>query len=282
MRTLLLCLALIPSVGHAQPAEPPPTPAPPAPPPAEAPPPPPAPPPSPADACRARRHELEDQAAHATDLQQRARILQSLPDCSHPDAAAPPPAPVVETTTNIPPAVEAATGVAIELQMETALVQTNTTPALSLPQPGIFIGYRLPGATLGVGLDFERAAQSTELSGASMDASTTSFLILPGVRLPLAHSTDGRTELLGRVDAGYGQQSSSNNQSSGDAPAIQHIRLQAAPALRFWVSRSFAVGAAVGVRYDWLNQDTSVNGMQSGNGASTLALFSSFYLVGVF
>lgn len=287
MRTLLLLVVLAPALAHAQDV-PPPT-APPAPPP-EAPAPPPrppaptpvaAPPTTPRDACRTRRHELEEQAAHTTDLDERTRILQSLPDCAHPPAVLPPlPA---ESTAPAAPRFDVAEGFAIELQLETGTVQLDNNSGLSLPQPGIFLGYRLPaGATLGLGIDFTRIGASTDTGTASGGTDTTTFLIEPGVRLPITHGSDGRTELLVRADLGYGQLSSSMSGSTTDSPSTQHIRVQAAPAVRFWVSRSFGVGAAAGLRYDRLSLDTSAGGMTSSTAQSTLGLFSSFHVVGVF
>jgi hypothetical protein len=67
-----------------------------------------------------------------------------------------------------------------------------------------------------------------------------------------------------------------------DIPSTTHLRVQAAPAVRFWVTHSFGVGAAVGLRYDWLNVDTSGGGVSASMSTSTLALFSSFHVVGVF
>ncbi|MBV8756939.1 MAG: hypothetical protein JO257_06685 [Deltaproteobacteria bacterium] len=98
--SLTLLAVLVPVVAQAQPGEPSapePTPAP-APPPAPEPAPPPAqtpaepapPPMSPHDACLARRHEIENAANHATDMDTRTKLLTSLPDCSRSDVVLPP------------------------------------------------------------------------------------------------------------------------------------------------------------------------------------------------
>jgi len=274
MRTLVLVLASIPAVAFAQASEPSPPSPPPTAPPAEAPAPPP--PVSPAEACRARRHELEEQAAHTADLQERARLLQSLPDCAH-VADAPPPAEAGTVTPAPGSTVDAATGFAIELQLETSLVQVDTNSALSLPQAGVFLGYRMAGATLGLGLDFGRTSSSSSGGGTSTDSSSTTFLVMPGLRLPITHSADGRTELLARIDAGYGTLSSSAS-GSMDIPSVGHFRAQAAPAVRYWVARSFGVGASVGLRYDRFSQDTGGASATQ----SLFGLFSSFHVIGVF
>ena len=73
--------------------------------------------------------------------------------------AVPPPAPGPEIATK--------SGFMIELHLETGIVtvdeQVNTggAPAattLTLPAPGIFLGYRGPGVTIGVALDYSNVA----------------------------------------------------------------------------------------------------------------------------
>jgi hypothetical protein len=219
---------------------------------------------------------MEDQAAHTSDL------LQSLPDCAHPEAAPLPPPPAAETGATASRAVEADSGFAVEMQLETSLVQLDNNSALSSPQAGIFFGHRWPALTFGIGFDFERVASSNDTAGASSDTSSTTFLIMPGVRLLLAHSGDRRTELLGRIDAGWGQVSNASSNSTTDMPSPQRIRVDVAPAVQLWVTRSFGVGAAVGIRYDRLSLDTSAGGMSSGVSQSTMGLFSSFHVTGVF
>ncbi len=105
----------------------------------------------------------------------------------------------------------------------------------------------------------------------------TTLIVSPGVRLAVARSGDGRAELLGQLDVGYGATWYDN--TSGSAQSTEgHLRLQLGPALRYWIHPSFAVGGTAGLRYDRLSDNT--DGMD--HALETTTLFTSLQMTGVF
>ena len=192
------------------------------------------------------------------------------------------------------PEIATKSGFMIELHLETGIVtvdeQVNTggAPAattLTLPAPGIFLGYRGPGVTIGVALDYSNVDATQSQSGqADNEATTSSYLIMPGIRVPVVRSTDGRSELLLQLDAGYGKISQHTTNPNPDPPDTGHTRLQIGPALRCWINSTFAVGATVGIRYDRLSQDNdTTQGLPPGSSTiATTGLFTSLQFTGVF
>ena len=176
-----------------------------------------------------------------------------------------------------------ATGLAVELRIDTTDFVIDDDLALPGTDAGLFIGYQMPRIAVGVGLDLGRIAQTTSFDGTDETAATTSFLISPGARATLVRSADGRTELLGSVDLGLGRTSrSTNDPDSEDPEPVTRLRLQAGPGVRYWVSPSFAVGATGGLRYDRLSVEVDDGVDTSSASLATTSLFTSFQLTGVF
>ena len=125
-----------------------------------------------------------------------------------------------------------ATGIAVEVRIDTTQVLVDNDIALPGMAGGIFVGHRSRALTIGVGFDMTRLSESG--GSGSSGQSLTSFLIIPGVRFVLARTADTRTELLGQVDAGYGQSIRGSDTTMGapDRPNIHRFRFQAGPSLR--------------------------------------------------
>ncbi|HVV83421.1 MAG TPA: hypothetical protein VHE35_10135 [Kofleriaceae bacterium] len=179
-----------------------------------------------------------------------------------------------------------AAGVAIELRLESSDGLRDSDFPATLPAVGgaIFLGYAMPRLTIGLGLDLERTNSSWSDGVTDSSYTTTDFIVMPGARISLARAADGRTELLGSADVGYGQMSVSSSPSEGDDPEpVDHWRVQAGPALRYWVSPSFALGATTGIRHDSLGQNTPLgNGTSSSDSRSVTSIYTSLNLTGVF
>jgi hypothetical protein len=241
---------------------------------AESPPPAPAPEPSPYEKCLAQRRSIAGDAEQATDLKERARLLQSMPECS-PSMTSEPPAPQEPAATT----TSSQGGFALEVRLDTSQTPVDSDLVLPGTQGGIFIGTRSRSLMIGIGLDLTRLT-STQTAGTNIDVtrSQTSVLVSPGIRAVLARSGDERTELFGQLDIGYGRLWSSESGSTVDAPSTNHLRAQVAPGIRYWVSPNFAVGGSAGFRYDRYSRDI----MDATSSAGMTSVFSSLQLTGVF
>jgi hypothetical protein len=265
MRALFAYLLLAPSLVYAQePVEPG------APPPPE---------PSPREQCLAHRKELAAQAQATADLNERTRLLRNLPDCG--DATPPPTSSVVGSGLVAEAPDTIATGFAIEARLDTvySVISDAFVPSM---QPGIFVGYRGSAFSAGLGLEIARVAQSASSGSVEMSSSTTAFLVVPGVRVRLARTAEGDTELLAAFDAGIGTTVTSDDDPDDDpaSPVRLHFQLGLSP--RHWFTRSFAIGAAIGLRYDIGLISTELNGVTVDQSASALSLFSSLQIISVF
>ena len=175
-----------------------------------------------------------------------------------------------------------ASGFAFELRMDAVDLAVDDDFMLPGTDAGLFLGYHTGSVTVGVGLDLGRFSQSQSFDGNESSMAVTTFLVAPGVRLPLARAADGRTELLLSGDLGLGQTSMSDDDDGDEPDPVFRLRVQAAPALRYWVTPSFAVGATTGVRYDRQSISNEEAGVESSAAIATTSLFTSLQLTGVF
>ena len=205
-------------------------------------------------------------------------MLQSMPECT-PDMSAPPPAPVVAPTATAPEPQDTGSGFAFEVHLETGQLLIDSDSFLPTTQAGLFVGHRSPSLSIGVGLDFGRVSESSSDTIMTTSNSTNMILVMPGLRFVMARSRDQRTELLGRLDIGYGRNWFSSD-STSDIPSTGHLRGQAAPGIRHWITPSFGVGGTAGLRYERFDREDSMG--TSSRALSVTALFSSLELVGVF
>ncbi len=190
-----------------------------------------------------------------------------------------------------PPEADArpATGVALELGLQTTLTNTGSTTStgttLSLPsvQPTLFVGYRLRRVSFGVTLDLARFDQnmSTTTAGTttSMDTNQTAFQVMPGVRVSLLDSADHRTELLATLDLGYVFQF----QTPSSMTSIDEYVAQVGVGVRRWIAPSFAVGANAGISYDVVDTSSTPQGTLTNNSESesVTAVYVAFQIIAV-
>ncbi|MFN0250378.1 MAG: hypothetical protein ACKV2T_26095 [Kofleriaceae bacterium] len=238
--------------------------------------------PSAREQCLARRKELAAQAQANPDLNERARLLRELPVCS---GATPPPPPTTSSSaTGVvapPPPDTIATGFVVEARIDTAYAVIDGTFAPG-SVPGIFLGGRTPVVSVGVGLELVRVASSTSSNGLDAHASQTGFLLLPGVRVRMVRTAEGDTELLGVIDAGIGTSWISDSDPDDDPASPVRLRFQLGLSPRHWFTRSFALGASIGLRYEIGLVSTEINGMTVDSSISATSMFSSLQAIAVF
>jgi outer membrane receptor protein involved in Fe transport len=280
--SILVAFLFAPAIAVSQPADPepvePPKDAPKDPPPAE--PPKHTPPPlSDRELCLKRRGELSREAQKIPNLTERARLLRALPDC---DASSP------TTFPHLPAPTESRPNFAFEARLETSLFAVDDDVAISSTQPGIFFGHHARRFTLGVGFNFSRIARSMSMTGMfDTDAASSVIQIVPGARIVLARTEDTRTEAMAQLDVGYGLVITSSPSGSTDpGPSIRLLRFQLGPAIRHWITPTFAIGATAGLRYDRtsVNETTTVADMEvkTSTSVSLTNLFSSIQMMAVF
>jgi hypothetical protein len=174
-----------------------------------------------------------------------------------------------------------ATGFIIEARIDTAyaVIDNTFTPGAA---PGIFLGGRGANVSAGVGLELVRIASSMSAGGIDSHASQTGFLLLPGVRVRLTRTAEGDTELLGVIDAGIGTSWISDSDPDDDPASPVRLRFQLGLSPRHWFTRSFALGATIGFRYEIGLVSTEVNGTTVDSSLSATSMFSSLHAVAVF
>lgn len=193
-------------------------------------------------------------------------------------AAQPPP-----TQLATPAPIEAVTtGFALEVRVETGLMEISNNYTVPAMAAGFFLGYRSRPFTVGVGFDFSRRSQTQSPATADSETSATSILAMPGIRFVLARTGDARTELLGQVDVGYGVTIRSGA-NGADFPNQNRARAQVGPSLRHWVTPSFAIGGTAGIRYEVSKVTIDFgSGRTSESSTSISGLFASLQMTGVF
>jgi hypothetical protein len=169
-------------------------------------------------------------------------------------------------------------GVAVEVQIATGDSWTQNGMMAQQTRPGAFFGWRTKWVTVGLGMELDRAMQSQSFMGGG-DTKTviTYWLASPGIRVVVASADDHRTELVGQLDFGIGQVITSFDVSQPNQK-VDLYRFQIGPGLRHWLTRSFALGASAGLRYENASQDQS----GSMSELSSTGFFSAVQVLGVF
>jgi hypothetical protein len=155
-------------------------------------------------------------------------------------------------------------------------------------QGGFFAGYKIGRIIAGLGFDIERVASGT--SGGmqpSTSRADTAIAFVPGVRVALVRSSDGRVELFAEADFGFGHafHDDSTVMNPPDTSNF-HFSYQLGPGLRYWLHPQFAIGGLVGVRGDFEFDSQTINtGMGSittSTSSGITAIFANLQLLGVF
>jgi hypothetical protein len=98
----------------------------------------------------------------------------------------------------------------------------------------------------------------------------------------MARTAEGDTELLGVIDAGIGTSWISDSDPDDDPASPVRVRFQLGLSPRHWFTRSFALGASIGLRYEIGLVSTEVNGMTVDSSVSATSMFSSLQALAVF
>lgn len=170
-------------------------------------------------------------------------------------------------------------GLLLEIRIDTS---RSMSPVADAPGPrgALFLGYHLRRWSVGLGFELARTSRSTDDTTTVDDQTDTTHLISPGVRVALGRSADGRAEVFAQLDLGFGETLIEyNDQQSADA-LYERFRLQIGPGLRYWISESFALGAAALLRHDRVRHERNFSTTVEETSSTDLA--TSLTVTGVF
>ncbi|HUQ02003.1 MAG TPA: hypothetical protein VM261_05870 [Kofleriaceae bacterium] len=180
------------------------------------------------------------------------------------------------------------TGLLLEVRFEGARSNRLYNPwsgTTEAPEPrgALFAGYQLRRWSFGVGLELARTTVSTDDDSTSDDAVQSTFGILPGARVSIGRSRDGRAELLGVFDLGLGESRFVQN-NGGEDLVYERFRLQLGPGVRYWLASAFALGATAVIRHDrWRNVvEDAFSGNEIVSESANTDLVTSLNVTGVF
>lgn len=158
---------------------------------------------------------------------------------------------------------------------------------IRMPEPrgAIFAGYQHRRWSFVVGLELARQTwEPDETSGSSPIAHTTYFLV-PGLRVALGRSGDGRAEVIAIFDLGLGESSrATDNGIDDDELTIDRLKLQVGPGVRYWFGSSFALGASALIRHSRARHvlEDPFSGNDTVSDSTTTGLVTSFSATGLF
>jgi hypothetical protein len=186
--------------------------------------------------------------------------------------ALPPPA-VLATT---PAATDHASGLALGVSLELAEQLVGDSAAIPSAATRLLVGYQAGPVLFGATFDLQRVSVSASEGGESASQTQSTIAIGPVVRVTLAQSETGATELLAAADLSYRTFSMSTSGSeSSNTPEGYTLTTHIGPSIRHWLSPNFAVAATTAVRMDDFAPP-------SGSSSFLIALATSIDLLGVF
>lgn len=151
--------------------------------------------------------------------------------------------------------IERNTRFALEIHLGT---RTNVPVDEGLPTTnsvsgGFFIGAHASRATLGIGLVMSRFAVRWKAGEEEAKDTVTTLHFVPGLRVVLARSTDGKVELFGQFDIGFGSfVFTSDDIADENDDSHFHLTYAVAPGVRYWFHPQFSLGASSGFLGDVL------------------------------
>lgn len=167
-------------------------------------------------------------------------------------------------------------------------------PSQTAMQGGIFGGYKLGRFLFGLGFDLSNfqteVAYNDGTNSAKAVVSNTGFLFSPGAQVAVLRSGDGRVELIGAAQLGFGSIVSRSYQDPELPPELQAVNNQrtfyfqyrVAPGLRVWALPQLAFNLLTGLSGDHLFTYTdNPSGNQNNQRAST-AFYVNLGAMGVF
>lgn len=172
-------------------------------------------------------------------------------------------------------------------QADTIEIFDNFGTPIRMPEPqgAIFAGYQHRRWSFVLGLELARSSwQPDDTTGAVGIAHSTYFLV-PGVRVALGRSGDGRGELIGIFDLGFGESTrADDNGFDADDLTIDRLKLQVGPGVRYWFGSSFAIGASALIRHSRAQyvQEDPFSGNETVSDSTATGLVTSFSVTGLF
>jgi hypothetical protein len=146
----------------------------------------------------------------------------------------------------------------------------------------LLIGASFGKLALGVGLEAYELPLAT---GAEIDASAvpTAVLIMPGVRLRMAESDDGKIECLAAFDLGLGTTLGGEDPAGVDLSTFL-INWRVGPALRYWLNSQFALAVRVGIGAEHvrLTATQDAGGGKAERNYSDVGTFGALQVIGRF
>jgi hypothetical protein len=190
----------------------------------------------------------------------------------------------------VAPAAIAERGWLLEVRYQQAdtleIINAIGTP-IQVPEPqgAIFAGYQRRRWSFVLGLELARQSWRPDAATAAVAYAWTTFFLVPGARVTLGRSADGRGELVGILDVGVGESRHTDDDgASDDDETLDRVKLQFGPGVRYWFASSFAVGASALIRHSrakYVFRDP-FSGNESGSDSTATGLVTSFSVTGVF
>ena len=173
-------------------------------------------------------------------------------------------------------------------------IDGTTTAQASSVGGSLALGAKLGRALLTLGFELDYFDASTTLTSpagmSTVSASTTSYLITPGLQLALLRVAASRIELLASAQVGIGQANTSRKHDPAVPQSVLsetpsqtlHVNYQLGPGIRVFVLPRLALSLVTGVAGDhfFAGQDSSV-GVRSDRLAN-LSLFGNLGVLAVF
>jgi hypothetical protein len=153
------------------------------------------------------------------------------------------------------------------------------------PQGALFAGYQHRRWSFVLGLELARRNWDPDENTGAVGLSETTFFLVPGVRVALGRSTDGRAEAIAIFDLALGESSFvSDNDVESDDISIDRLKLQVGPGVRYWFGSSFALGASALIRHSRAQRviEDQFSGVDSVSDSSTTDLATSISILGLF
>jgi hypothetical protein len=189
------------------------------------------------------------------------------------------------SSTASPPSTSAHdTGPLLELRYTTGssaqLINFQFSDSPPDPRSALFAGYQLARLSFGVAFELGRQVQETDSGGSTSGQAVTTYLLLPGLRAAIGRSSDGRAEVIGLADIGWGETKFTSQDGFSEPVILDRFRFQVGPGLRYWLGPSVAAGAAVLVRHDRIHNGNDQQGFTEDATRTDLAI--SLSATGVF
>jgi hypothetical protein len=148
-----------------------------------------------------------------------------------------------------------------------------------VPRGTIFAGVQLARVALVVGFELGRRTYENDFSGTTTANTVTTYYVLPGIRVTVGRSSDGRTELLGLAELGFGETAFDYDDMFTSDFSQGRFRFELGAGLRHWLGSSFAIGAATTLRHERVRRDDNSGALEE---ARSTDVVTSLTLSGVF